>query len=127
MAARGYDRAVRRNPGTVVVLAGPAPAEVLAAVDRSMNVTLIRPGNPGESAGDSAAGDLAAAARALKQAARVSSPYTLVPADPLAAVAASWEAMWNVSAPQGPAGFEAAAAPLPGRVCPTSGVFQLSA
>jgi hypothetical protein len=105
MAARGYDRAVRRNPGTVVVLAGPAPAEVLAAVDRSMNVTLIRPG-----AAEDGDDPLTTASRALKQAARVSSPYALVPADPLAAVAASWEAMWDVSAPQGPAGFEAAAA-----------------
>jgi hypothetical protein len=96
---------MRRNPGTVVVLAGQAPAEVLAAVDRSMNVTLIRPepAGPDEDA-------LTAASGALQRAARVSSPYALVPADPLAAVATGWEAMWDVSAPQGPAGFEAAAA-----------------
>ena len=53
---------------------------------------------------------LEAASRALQRASRVSSPYTLVPADPLAAVAASWRAMWDVSAPQGPADFEADAA-----------------
>ena len=34
---------MRRNASTVVVLPGQAPAEVLAAVGRSMNVTLIRP------------------------------------------------------------------------------------
>jgi hypothetical protein len=98
---------MRRNPGTVVVLAGPAPAQVLAAVDRSMNVTLVRPEDPGD-AGSSDA--LEAAARGLQRAGRVSSPYALVPADPLAAVAASWRAMWDVSSPQGPAGFEADAA-----------------
>ena len=97
----GYDRAVRRNPGTVVVLTGPAPAQVLAAVDRSMNVTLIRPEGEDD--------PLTAASSALQRAARVSSPYALVPADPLAAVAASWEAMWDVSTPQGSAEFEAAA------------------
>jgi hypothetical protein len=32
---------MRRNPGTVLVLAGPAPAEVLAAVGQSMNATAI--------------------------------------------------------------------------------------
>ncbi len=66
---------MRRNPSTVVVLAGPAPAEVLAAVGRSMNVTLIRPEEPVDSGGDGA-------------------PYALVPADPLAPAAASWRAMW---------------------------------
>ena len=37
---------MRRNASTVVVLAGPVPAEILAAVDRSMNVNLIRPAAP---------------------------------------------------------------------------------
>lgn len=87
------------------MLAGTAPAEVLAAIGRSMNVTLIRP-EPADDHDDL----VTAASRALQRAARVSSPYALVPADPLAAVATSWEAMWDVSAPQGPAGFEAAAA-----------------
>jgi len=39
---------MRRNPSTVVVLAGSAPGEVLAAVEQSMNVTLIRPEDPAE-------------------------------------------------------------------------------
>ena len=93
---------MRRNASTVVVLPGPAPAEVLAAVGRSMNVALIRP------AADEGDG-LEAAAGALQQAGRSTSAYALVPADPLAAVAASWRAMWDVSQPAGPAGFEAEA------------------
>ena len=96
---------MRRNASTVVVLPGPAPAEVLAAVGRSMNVALIRPPEP---AGDDGDG-LAAAAAALQQAGRSSAAYALVPADPLAALAASWQAMWDVSRSEGPAGFEAEA------------------
>ena len=93
---------MRRNASTVVVLAGSAPGAVLAAVDRSMNVTLIRPEEPADSGGD----NLAAAAGALHRAGRATSPYTLVAADPLAAVAAAWRAMWDVSRLQGPAEFE---------------------
>jgi hypothetical protein len=90
---------VRRNACTVVVLAGPAPGEVLAAVGRSMNVTLIRPEQPADD-------QLEAATGALRRAGRATSPYALVTADPLAAVAASWQAMWDVSRQQDPAGFE---------------------
>jgi hypothetical protein len=97
---------MRRNSSTVVVLVGPAPAEVLAAVGRSMNVTLIRPEGPGEDDGNG----VAAAAGALRRAGRATSPYALVPSDPLAAVAAGWRAMWDVSRQQGPAGFEQEAA-----------------
>ena len=97
---------MRRNSSTVVVLAGPAPGEVLAAVGRSMNVTLIRPEEPADSGGDG----VAAAADALQRAGRATSPYALVAADPLAAVAASWRAMWDVSRQQGPAEFEQEAA-----------------
>lgn len=93
---------MRRNASTVVVLAGSAPGAVLAAVDRSMNVTLIRPEEPADSGGD----NLAAAAGALHRAGRATSPYALVAADPLAAVAAAWRAMWDVSRLQGPAEFE---------------------
>jgi len=96
---------MRRNASTVVVLPGPAPAEVLAAVGRSMNVALIRPPKPAEDD----AGGLDAAAGALQQAGRSTSAYALVPADPLAALAASWRAMWDVSRPEGPAEFEAEA------------------
>ena len=97
---------MRRNASTVVVLAGSAPGEVLAAVGRSMNVTLIRPEGPADSGGDG----MAAAAGALQRAGRATSPYALVAADPLAAVAASWQAMWDVSRQQDPAEFEQEAA-----------------
>jgi hypothetical protein len=57
------------------------PAEVLGAVGRSMNVTLIRPADQDESARADARPDgLAAAAEALRRAARATSPYALVTA-----------------------------------------------
>jgi hypothetical protein len=85
---------VRRNPATVVVLAGHASEGLLAAVGRSMNVVLVRP--------EDSADGLDAAAGALRRAAGISSPYVLVAADPLAAVAAEWRAMWEIprEAPQ---------------------------
>jgi hypothetical protein len=110
---------MRRNASTVVVLPGPAPAEVLSAVGRSMNVALIQPSDPVDDDDDG----LAAAAGALQQAGRSTSAYALVPADPLAAVAASWRAMWDVSRPEGPAGFEAEA--LKALTAWRSGRFEL--
>jgi hypothetical protein len=89
-----------------VVLAGSAPGEVLAAVGQSMNVTLIRPEHPADGDSD----QLAASAAALQGAGRTSSPYALVLADPLAAVAAGWQAMWDVSRQEGSAEFELEAA-----------------
>jgi hypothetical protein len=97
---------MRRSASTVVVLVGPAPGEVLAAVGRSMNVALIRPEDHADSNGDA----MAAAAAALHRAGRVASPYALVTADPLATVAASWRSMWDVSRQPGPAAFEQEAA-----------------
>jgi hypothetical protein len=110
---------MRRNPSTVVVLPGPVPAEVLAALGRSMNVALVR---PQDAAADDPEGTEAAAA-ALRQAGRSASPYALVPADPLAAVAASWQAMWDVSRTEGPAGFETEA--LKALTAWRSGRFEL--
>ena len=110
---------MRRNASTVVVMPGPAPAEVLSAVGRSMNVALIQPDDPVDDNDDG----LAAAAGALQQAGRSTSAYALVPADPLAAVAASWRAMWDVSRPEGPAGFEAEA--LKALTAWRSGRFEL--
>src|SRR5271168_854616 len=78
---RHYDRGVRHNPSTVVVLAGQSSAGLLAAISRLMNVSLVR---PAETEG---------AASALRRAAGISSPYVVVAADPLAAVAAEWQAM----------------------------------
>jgi hypothetical protein len=54
-----------------------------------MNVALVRP--------DDKADGIEAGAGALRRAAGISSPYVLVAADPLAAVAAEWEAMWQVT------------------------------
>ena len=110
---------MRRNASTVVVLPGPAPAEDLSAVGRSMNVALIQPDDPVDDNDDG----LAAAAGALQQAGRSASAYALVAADPLAAVAASWRAMWDVSRPEGPAGFEAEA--LKALTAWRSGRFEL--
>ena len=94
---------VRRNPATVVVLAGQASEGLLAAVGRSMNVSLVRPEEPGDG--------LEAAAGALRRAAGISSPYVLVPADPLAEVAAEWRAMWEIARePRGSEAFELRAA-----------------
>ena len=99
-SAWGYDRGVRRNPSTVVVLAGKTSEPVLAAVERSMNVVLVR---PADDAGDG----VAVAAGALRRAAGISAPYVLVAADPLAAVAAEWSAMWDLSSgPRGSDRFE---------------------
>jgi hypothetical protein len=111
---------MRRNGSTVVVLVGAAPGQVLAALDRSMNVALVRPPDQigtdpantdpaGTAPADDDSDGLKAAAEALQRAGRATSPYALVTADPLAAVAAGWQAMWDVSRPQGPAGFEQAA------------------
>ena len=111
---------MRRNASTVVVLPAPAPAEVLTAVGRSMNVALIRPQEPAAGDGDG----LEAAAGALQQAGKSNSAYALVPADPLAALAASWQAMWDVSRPgEGPAGFETEA--LKALTAWRSGRFEL--
>ena len=83
---------MRRNPSTVVVLAGRTTEPVLAAVERSMNVVLVRPADEGDGADG-----VTVAATALRRAAGISAPYVLVAADPLAEVAAEWSAMWDLS------------------------------
>ena len=89
---------MRRNPSTVVVLAGQAPDAMLAAVGRSMNVVLVHPEESGPGSGSSTGpGDvLEVATGALRRAAGISSPYVLVAADPLAALAAEWRAIWEI-------------------------------
>ena len=87
----------------MVVLAGQAPEALLAVVGRSMNVVLVRP--------EDSADGIEAAAGALRRATGISSPYVLVAGDPLAAVAAEWRAMWEVSREQrGSEAFELRAA-----------------
>ncbi len=101
---------VRHNPSTVVVLAGRPGEQVLAAVNRSLNVVLVRP-EPTPSAGADGGGGIEAATGALRRAAGISAAYVLVAADPLGAVAAAWQAMWQVSAePQRADEFELRAA-----------------
>ena len=81
-------------------LVGEVRTELLAEVARSPNVSVVRAPDDGESGLD-------AAARALRDASRKVSPFVLVAADPLEAVASEWRAMWDVSRGSGgPAGFE---------------------
>ena len=95
---------VRRESSTVVVLVGAVTEPLLAGLARSSNVSLVRPP-------DDEQDSLTAAALALGQAARRRSPYVLVPADPLAGVAAEWAAMWDLTAGPGhAAAFEQRAA-----------------
>jgi hypothetical protein len=95
---------VRRESSTVVVLVGAVAEPLLAGLARSSNVSVVRP------PGDEPDG-LTAAALALGQPARRRSPYVLVPADPLAGVAAEWAAMWDLTAGPGhAAAFEQQAA-----------------
>ncbi|MGH3214059.1 MAG: hypothetical protein ACRDN1_19125 [Trebonia sp.] len=113
---------MRRNPATVVVLAGHASEGLLAAAGRSMNVVLIRP--------EDSADGLDAAAGALRRAAGISSPYVLVAADPLAAVAAEWRAMWEIPrepsrAPAGTEAFELRAAEATVLAAWRAGQFEL--
>jgi hypothetical protein len=101
----------------VVVLAGQPSEQVLAALGRSLNVVLVRPEPPasgaavsaGVASGSGASGRAASggaaegraietAAAALRRAGGVSAAYVLVAADPLAGVAAAWEAMWSLTA-----------------------------
>lgn len=82
---------------------GPAPEGLLTAVGRAANVVLVRPAEQAEG--------IEAAAGALRRAAGISAPYVLVAADPLAAVAAAWRAMWDISGqPDGGEEFELRAA-----------------
>jgi hypothetical protein len=95
---------MRRESSTVVALVGEVPDTLLAEVSRSPNVSLAR---PPEGVEDS----VEAAVLALQHASRGAAPYIVVPADPLAAVARQWRAMWDLSqGPRGAAGFEASAA-----------------
>jgi hypothetical protein len=107
---------MRRESSTVVVLAGEVGEGLLGALGRSQQVSVARA--PAAGAGQQAAAEPAAArpgweagALAMAEAARRRSTYVIVPADPLAGVAAAWRAMWHVAAgPGGAAAFEQAAA-----------------
>lgn len=92
--------AVRRGSSTVVVLVGGIREEFLAQVGRPSNVSVVR--GPGEQEDG-----LEAAAQVLREASGRASPFVLVPADPLVAVASEWRAMWDLSkGSNGVSGFE---------------------
>jgi hypothetical protein len=100
---------MRRESSTVVALVGDVTGELLADLARSPNVAVARA--PAESATPQSAdapsaarSGLEGAAAAMRAAARQRSMYVIVPADPLADVAASWQQMWD------PAGGSAGAA-----------------
>ncbi len=88
----------------MVACVGEVSESLLAGLAQSPNITRARPP-------DADPDPLAAAARALAEAARRAATYVLVPADPLAGVAARWRAMWDLSAGPGAAtAFEEQAA-----------------
>ena len=104
----------------MVALVGDVSENLLAGVGRSGNISVARPAaetangsaSPGSAPSNSAApGGWETGARAMRDAARRPSMYVIVPDDPLAAVAAAWSRMWDLSAaPAGAADFEHAAA-----------------
>jgi len=97
-----------------VILAGEVTPATLRAIDRSANVALIR----------AESDDLAGAAGALGRAARITAPYVLVAADPLAPLATQWRAMWDISAEQHDAApFEVRAAEV--LAAERAGTFEL--
>ena len=106
---------MRRESSTVVALVGDVAGDMLAGLGRSPNVAVAAapPGPSGE--GENGAAPVRPGwepgALAMREAARRRSMYVIVPDDPLAAAAASWRQMWDLSAGQpGSAGFEASAA-----------------
>jgi hypothetical protein len=113
---------MRRESATVVALVGEVTSDLLASLRRTPNLAVARPPAAAADAADAADGKPAdvpaavrpgweAGAQAMREAARLRSMYVIVPADPLAAVAASWQQMWDPAAGSpGSAGFESSAA-----------------
>jgi hypothetical protein len=100
---------VRRESSTVVVLVGEVNDRLLNGLAQSGNVSVARAvsaDRPVSAAGVpvSAAGMPAweAGALALREAAKLRSTYVVMADDPLAEVASSWQAMWELSG-DGPA------------------------
>jgi len=120
---------MRRESSTVIALVGGVSGGLLAGLAESPNVAVVRPPAPGQdtqsglprSPAPAQPGATRAApesprpgweqgALAMHAAARRPATYVVVPADPLAGVAAAWRAMWDVAAGQeSAAGFEEAA------------------
>jgi hypothetical protein len=97
---------MRRESATIVVLVGEAGDGMLASLARSPNVSVARAsaedtGQPSEP--DPSRPGWEPGALAMRAATRLRSTYVVVPQDPLADVAAGWQAMWEV-----PGGTDAA-------------------
>lgn len=107
---------MRRESATIVVLAGPVSAELLAALARSPNISVLRGGAdpPAQNSADPGPEPRPgweAGALAMREAARRRSTFVVAADDPLAGVASAWRAMWEPAAgPAGASGFEAQAA-----------------
>jgi hypothetical protein len=108
---------MRRESATVVALVGEITSDLLADLGRTPNVAVARPPADAAGAASEQTGGPAhqpgweAGAQAMRAAARLRSMYVIVPADPLAEVAASWRQMWEPAAGSpGAAGFESSAA-----------------
>jgi len=106
---------VRRESSTVVALVGEVSDGLLAGLGRSGNVSVARApaagaGQPGAEEPAAARPGWEAGALAMREAARRSSTYVIVADDPLAGLAAAWQAMWTVpGGPEGAARFEQSA------------------
>jgi hypothetical protein len=122
---------MRRESSTVIALVGGVSGGLLAGLAESPNVAVVRPpaadqvSQLGQGRSSTAVSQRSASgaapepvrhgwehgALAMHDAARRRATYVVVPADPLAGVAAAWRAMWDVaSGPDAAAGFEEAAA-----------------
>jgi hypothetical protein len=102
---------MRRESSTVVALVGTLSNELTTGFGQSSNVAVIR-SSTGKAPGEEDRADQHHAgwepgAIALREASRRRAMYVLVPDDPLAAVAAAWQAMWDLSSrAEGAAEFE---------------------
>src|SRR5215469_17942364 len=116
---------MRRESSTVIALVGGVSGGLLMGLAESPNVAVVHPPpdqashprRPRPPAAVQPAGAGTApepprpgwehGALAMQEAARRRATYVVVPADPLAGVAAAWRAMWDVAAgPDAAARFE---------------------
>jgi len=95
----------------VVALVGEVSDGLLAGLGRSGNVSVAcAPAAGAGQPGAAARPGWEAGALAMREAARRSSTYVIVADDPLADLAAAWQAMWTVpGGPEGAARFERSA------------------
>lgn len=102
---------MRRESSTVVVLVGEVDNRLVAGLGQSPNVSVARAPAPEGSQPPAARPSWETGALAMRAAARRRSSYVIVLDDPLADVAAEWQAMWAApGASAGAAAFEERAA-----------------